>query len=65
MKKEIPDDEKNMDFKHMTIGDVEVLVGRKARDVWQEGKWLVCLFPCKTNSRSWVGADITVRIKKW
>lgn len=61
--------EQNIDFGHMDIGSVEVLVGRKVIDAQVKNKSVVCLFSglntALPNNHTGVGANISVSFNKW
>lgn len=54
----------HVDFKHLDIGTVELLVGKKATDVQVHGKWVVCTFPGELGDH-FCGSTTTVRFRKW
>lgn len=57
--------EEHVDFKHMDIPTLEMLVGRKATDVKIKGKWVECLFAGVGEEKKTAGSPITVSFKQW
>lgn len=61
--------EEVLDFRKLSIGQVEGLVGRKAYDVRQEGNWIKLFFNgpagVTDDGLNHLGAGLTISFRKW